>query len=194
MKFLFGIVFGVFCSVAVMLFPQVRQSVFSELEARFEQTTQPDIRTQTLLEIKESFLDQSIYEDLLVADAEKKVAQEQAVPKVWLDEALSEPIPEAPLDTPLDIADTPHPESRPAIIAAPLNYTIWSPFRSEISASGFANNLSTQLDRAFRVVRRAPGHYEVVFDYLSDTELVEVLDAVEKITGVGQPDSRVSAL
>lgn len=183
-----------------MLFPQVRQSVFSELEARFEQTTQPDIRTQALLEIKESFLDQSIYEDLLVADAdadadaEKEVAQEQAVPKVWLDEALSEPIPDAPLDAPLDIADTPHPESRPAIIATPLNYTIWSPFRSEISASGFANNLSTQLDRAFRVVRRAPGHYEVVFDYLSDTELVEVLDAVEKITGVGQPDSRVSAL
>ena len=63
----------------------------------------------------------------------------------------------------------------------------WMPFRSETSASGFADKLSRQLGRDFLVVKKGPGHYEVGFHYQSGQEREKVLDYVESLTGFRVP-------
>ncbi len=54
----------------------------------------------------------------------------------------------------------------------------WTPFRSETSAKGFASRLSQQLDGSFRVIKRAPGRYEVGFDYRTEAERKTLLEAI----------------
>lgn len=59
----------------------------------------------------------------------------------------------------------------------------WSPFRSETSANGFAARLERQLAHEFHVVRTAPGHYEVGFEFDSDPERISVLEDIRAFTG-----------
>jgi len=40
---------------------------------------------------------------------------------------------------------------------------VWKPFHSEVSATGFARRLSTQLGYPFRALREGPARYHVVF-------------------------------
>ena len=61
--------------------------------------------------------------------------------------------------------------------------TIWTPFYSEISASGFASRLSQALDQPFEVARSDAGRYSVTFAYDSPEDRDRVLDEVEALTG-----------
>jgi hypothetical protein len=47
---------------------------------------------------------------------------------------------------------------------------VWTPFHSEVSARGFANRLSEQIEHPFAVERQGPGAYQVVFRYSSPGE------------------------
>jgi len=60
---------------------------------------------------------------------------------------------------------------------------VWAPFRSQTSAKGFADKLSLQLEKEFEVVRTGPGHYEVGFDFDNQPERVQVLEAINTMTG-----------
>ena len=61
--------------------------------------------------------------------------------------------------------------------------TIWTPFYSEISASGFANRLSLVLNQPFEVARSGAGRYSVTFVHDSVEDRDRVLDEVEALTG-----------
>ena len=63
----------------------------------------------------------------------------------------------------------------------------WMPFRSEASASGFARQLSDQLQRPIEVVRQGPGRYQVGFHYLTEEERRAVLSSIELTTGYQVP-------
>lgn len=65
----------------------------------------------------------------------------------------------------------------------PVFQNAWMPFRSERSARGFAEKLSTQLDRQFQVLKRGAGRYEVGFSYASEDERMQGLASVENLTG-----------
>lgn len=62
--------------------------------------------------------------------------------------------------------------------------TVWAPFHSEMSARGFAQRLSQSLHHPFRVERRGPGRYQVVFGYGNDAERQTLLDRAAELTGL----------
>ncbi len=62
--------------------------------------------------------------------------------------------------------------------------TVWAPFHSEMSARGFAQRLSQALHHPFRVERRGPGRYQVVFGYGDDAERQTLLDRAAELTGL----------
>lgn len=61
--------------------------------------------------------------------------------------------------------------------------TVWKPFRSQTSATGFAASLSRRLPDEFVVLKTAPGNYEVGFHFNNPVQQKTVLDAVAGITG-----------
>ncbi len=86
----------------------------------------------------------------------------------------------------------PEPEPVPEVsvpAVEPTFQTAWMPFRSEKSASGFADKLSRQLARDFHVVRLGPGKYQVGFTFVSFDDRDEVLRTIENITGFHVPAS-----
>jgi hypothetical protein len=60
---------------------------------------------------------------------------------------------------------------------------VWTPFRSQMSAQGFAEKLQRQLDHEFVIIKRGPGKYEVGFHFTSDAARSDVLDAIVNLTG-----------
>lgn len=65
--------------------------------------------------------------------------------------------------------------------------TVWVPFRSQMSAQGFAKRLTGQLDHPFAVNREGPGRYQVSFDYESESQRLDVLGQVQSLTGQELP-------
>lgn len=60
---------------------------------------------------------------------------------------------------------------------------VWPPFHSQMSAQGFAAQLSRELDHTFRVERQGAGSYQVVFDAESPSEREALLAEIAEITG-----------
>jgi hypothetical protein len=90
-----------------------------------------------------------------------------------------------------EVADTSEAQTVPLIdadIADAINgsgYTasVWVPFHSERSASGFANRLSKHFDYPFAVARQGPGEYQVTFSYEYPEEREAMLTEIAQITG-----------
>jgi len=190
-KFLLGMTFGILCAVGVMMFPEAREAVLVELDSQTQEFSEI-ARMKSLESIKSSFLDETVYTDI-AAEAETGPDIEQAL---WADQiVVAESL---PLTEPADVSATPSPESEPAVSVIDVNpinpvfHAVWSPFRSERSATGFASTLSSRLNREFRVVRLAAGRYEVGIDYSSDQELLNVLASVLQFTSAGASSLQVS--
>ena len=80
------------------------------------------------------------------------------------------------------LLDAPEPPSAStdAVVATAV---IWKPFHSEVSATGFARRLSTQLGYPFRALREGPARYHVVFDYDTEQQRQLLLSQVVALTG-----------
>ncbi|MDH3641634.1 MAG: hypothetical protein OES38_06030 [Gammaproteobacteria bacterium] len=65
--------------------------------------------------------------------------------------------------------------------------SVWVPFRSQMSAQGFAKRLTGQLDHPFAVNREGPGRYQVSFNYESESQRLDVLGQVQSLTGQELP-------
>jgi len=207
-KFLFGVLFGVLCAVGVMMFPEAREAVFFELDLQTQDLRQI-ARSESLQSIKASFLDESVYTDLVSTNEQPAIEQEDAVAQVlWADQiAVAKTLPlvepdivfstPVPVNTTVEniaknVAEAEDVQQANKTKFEPVFAAVWSPFRSERSALGFASTLSARLDRPFRVVRLAAGRYEVGFDSSSKEELLIVLDAVLDITSAGPGNLQVS--
>ncbi len=66
-------------------------------------------------------------------------------------------------------------------------YAFWSPFRSEIAANGFVEQLQRSTGIDYRVVRQKPGVYEVAFAYSDDGDIQDKLAAISAATGLEMP-------
>ena len=71
--------------------------------------------------------------------------------------------------------------------AEPQWYAFWSPFRSEIAASGFVARLQSVTGLDYRVVKVKPGEYEVAFAYVDDTDITANLSQISTATGLDLP-------
>jgi hypothetical protein len=67
-------------------------------------------------------------------------------------------------------------------------YAFWSPFRSEIAASGFVTQLQRVTGLDYRVVKIKPGIYEVAFAYADDTDIPINLSRISAATGLDMPE------
>jgi hypothetical protein len=67
-------------------------------------------------------------------------------------------------------------------------YAFWSPFRSEIAASGFVTQLQRVTGLDYRVVKIKPGIYEVAFAYADDTDIPINLSQISAATGLDMPE------
>ena len=59
----------------------------------------------------------------------------------------------------------------------------WIPFRSEVSARGFATKLQQQTETDYQVRKMGAGRYEVGFLYESDIERLSILHSIFVLTG-----------
>ena len=63
-------------------------------------------------------------------------------------------------------------------------YQVWTPFRSEWAAQGFARRLALATDVPMEVVNAAPGSYQVIFNYRDDGERQTLVQHIETVTGL----------
>ena len=68
--------------------------------------------------------------------------------------------------------------------AAVSRYQVWSPFRSEWAANGFARRLALATVVPVEVVNESPGNYQVVFSYRDDRERQALVERIETVTGL----------
>ena len=139
-------------------------------------------------------------------------AVEQDVPDEPIEEATREFIPAVPSPAPVAEAEPPvetdiAPEfGEPEYVPDPLEaepapamvtelepdtlnwYAFWSPFRSEIAATGFVDQLERVTGLDYRVVKIKPGVYEVAFAYTDDTEIAGNLSRITAATGLEMPE------
>ena len=96
-------------------------------------------------------------------------------------------LPETATDTPVLPETAPDTQVLPTQAPEPAEspdarfQSAWTPFRSETSARGFARRLSTQIGSDLRVIKTAPGRYEVGFDYISEAERLRMLASIENL-------------
>lgn len=63
-------------------------------------------------------------------------------------------------------------------------YPLWSPFRSELSAQGFADRLAALSGRSLRVAEEGPSRYRVQLAYSSADDLHAALLTISKAVGL----------
>jgi hypothetical protein len=68
-------------------------------------------------------------------------------------------------------------------------YAFWSPFRSEVAANGFVDQLQRVTGLDYRVVKVKPGVYEVAFAYEDDQQITARLSQISAATGLQLPES-----
>ena len=112
------------------------------------------------------------------------VAQEPPL-EILAEEPVEEFAPAIPIDDPI-FRDEPEPE---ALLPDSLQwYAFWSPFRSEIAANGFVEQLQRVTGLDYRVVKIKPGVYEVAFAYADDADIPLNLSQISAATGLDMPE------
>ena len=102
-------------------------------------------------------------------------------------ETTIEGSPEAVADSDEDIVAPVEPIQEALQPNTPQWYAFWSPFRSEIAASGFVAQLQRVTGLDFRVVKLEPGVYEVAFAYAADEDIPINLSQISAATGLDLP-------
>ena len=72
----------------------------------------------------------------------------------------------------------------PGAKAEPLWHPLWTPFRSQASAQGFADHLSRTSGRHLRVEHQGPGRYRVQLAYRDAADLRLGLDHIAEVSGL----------
>ena len=86
------------------------------------------------------------------------------------------------------VAAVPEPVAEALLPDSQQWYAFWSPFRSEIAASGFVTQLQRVTGLDYRVVKIEPGVYEVAFAYAADKDIPINLSQISAATGLDLPE------
>jgi hypothetical protein len=102
---------------------------------------------------------------------------------------VEEPVVAAAQPVATEIAATPVVDEVAALLPNTQQwFAFWSPFRSEIAASGFVTQLQRVTGLDYRVVKIKPGIYEVAFAYADDTDIPINLSQISAATGLDMPE------
>lgn len=63
-------------------------------------------------------------------------------------------------------------------------YRVWSPFKSQWAAQGFARRLTRATDVPMEVVNEGTGNFQVIFSYRDDGERLARIKRIETVTGL----------
>ena len=125
----------------------------------------------------------------LVPVAEETPAPEPEPVPVPVQEPIDEPPAVVGLPTDEELVEaifTPVDE-RPVEVIQENWYAFWSPFRSEIAAQGFIEQLQRTTGLDYRVVKQKAGVYEVAFAYDDEVDIQAKLDTISVATGLEMP-------
>ena len=120
------------------------------------------------------------------APAPSAPAQQEAPPE-QVQVASEAPAETAPETTPVETVAEAPPRAPPEETLQ--WYAFWSPFRSEVAANGFVEQLQRVTGLDYRVVKVKPGVYEVAFAYEDDQEITARLSQISAATGLKLPES-----
>jgi hypothetical protein len=116
-------------------------------------------------------------------------AEPQEAPAVaGIDAPAEPPAPQETVTEEPEAAPVPAESPPTQVAAAPQWYAFWSPFRSEIAANGFVDQLQRVTGLDYRVVKVKPGVYEVAFAYEDDGEITANLSQISAATGLQLPE------
>ena len=73
------------------------------------------------------------------------------------------------------------------VLASENWYAFWTPFRSELAATGFIAQLQRTTGLDYRVVKQEPGVYAVAFAYSDDSDIQGKLTTISTATGLEMP-------
>ncbi len=105
-------------------------------------------------------------------------------------DTAADPPPEPLVEAIPEPSPGPPPQAQAAPPVAPLQwYAFWSPFRSEVAANGFVDQLQRVTGLDYRVVKVKPGVYEVAFAYEDDGDITANLSQIAAATGLELPES-----
>jgi hypothetical protein len=116
--------------------------------------------------------------------AQTEPEPEPATASPVVDDAASEAVEEI-VTTP---AADPAVESIDIKEDVPQWYAFWSPFRTEIAATGFVAQLQRVTGLDYQVVKIKTGVYEVAFSYSDDDEIMSNLSQISAATGLQLPE------
>ena len=105
---------------------------------------------------------------------------------------LAEPIPdeqpksdaEASAAAPVATTEAMTPITEPLPAVETGWFAFWSPFRSELAATGFVSELQRTTGLDYRVVKLKPGVYEVAFAYSNENDIQDKLTRISAATGL----------
>lgn len=105
-------------------------------------------------------------------------------------DTAADPPPEPLVEAIPEPSPGPPPQAQAAPPVAPLQWhAFWSPFRSEVAANGFVDQLQRVTGLDYRVVKVKPGVYEVAFAYEDDRDITANLSQIAAATGLELPES-----
>lgn len=108
------------------------------------------------------------------------------------DTAIVEPVAEPiakPISNPIaeTVAETIAETMAEPVLASENWYAFWTPFRSELAATGFIAQLQRTTGLDYRVLAQRPGVYAVAFAYSDDGDIQDKLTAISAATGLELP-------
>ena len=148
---------GILCGSALAVFLLIVVLGFPEILPDTAETVQPDAAVAEPVAV-------SVAEPMAEAVA-KPIANPVAQP-------IAEPIAEI-------VAEP--------VLASENWYAFWTPFRSELAATGFIAQLQRTTGLDYRVLKQEPGVYAVAFAYSDDSDIRGKLVTISTATGLELP-------
>jgi hypothetical protein len=114
--------------------------------------------------------------------------ESESIAQTEMPEALAEQVPAEIIEDAAELEFAP-PGTESPNVADMQWYSFWTPFRSQIAASGFVARLEEVTGLDYRVVKIKTGVYEVAFAYDNDDERRNKLSQISAATGLDLPGS-----
>lgn len=204
MRFLFGLIIGAMLTILAasvinaptqVVVNDIREA-WHELVDKVQQSEQSvsgtaEVRTEAKIEPNDWSARDKLLEDNLLED---KLLEDKLLFEDKLLQLASQPPPETDVEVEASeilaieqnvLTESSWPSSSYASQSS--SATIWEPFHSQVSATGFAKRLSLQLGYPFQVTKDGPARYLVVFHYKSDEERALLVQQVATLTGYRAP-------
>ena len=188
MRFLIGVFIGVLVGVVVMSVNNVKNMVMNYTEPSAQpMNISPPLSSERIAELEHK-LKGAV--DIALDKAEGLLKGDRGLSSELVNTETETTLPEIsnPAEDPGQIQNqevpTKNVSATNALKTTTLQFqVVWTPFRSQTSAEGFADKLSLQLEKEFEVIRTGPGHYEVGFNFVNQPERVQVMEAINTMTG-----------